>query len=124
MLNAIYTKSRQCDIFLMTTRCTHQVSNMLSKPNFSIFDGSGCNYSHLKYIKISSIEDPLKDEVMKILSVSFTTVLLLEQSPRTPLSYLSKSAVSAMLPLFFSGCQDPITFVVPVLLVIVDELKY
>ena len=81
---------------------------MLSKPNFLIFDGSGRNYFHLKYLKICSIEDPLKDEVVKILRASFTTVLLLEQC-LTPLIYLSKSAVSAMLPLFCSGCQDPIT---------------
>ena len=58
---------------------------MLSKPIFLIFDGSGRNYFHLKYIKISSIEDPLKDEVVKILRASFTTVLLLEQC-LTPLS--------------------------------------
>lgn len=45
---------------------------MLSKPIFLIFDGGGCNYFHVKYIKISSIEEPLKDEVMKILRASFT----------------------------------------------------
>lgn len=45
---------------------------MLSKPNFLIFDGGGCNYFHVKFIKISSIEEPLKDEVMKILRASFT----------------------------------------------------
>ena len=94
--------------FLMTSRYAHKVSNMLSKPNFLVCDGSGRNYFHLKSIKISSIEDPLKDEVVKILRASFTTVLLLEQC-LTPLSYLSKSAVSAMLPLFCSDCQDPIT---------------
>ena len=97
---------------------------MLSKPNFLVFDGSGRNYFHLKYLKISSIEDPLKDEVVKILRASFTTVLLLEQC-LTPLSYLSKSAVSAMLPLFCSGLPRSHHFavVVPVLLIIADELK-
>ena len=59
-------------------------------------------------MQLFPLKDPLKDEVMKILRASFSTVLLLEQC-LTPLSYLSKSAVSAMFPLFCSGCQDPIT---------------
>lgn len=104
--------------FLMTSRYTHKVSNMLSKPNFLIR-----NYFHLKSIKISSIEDPLKDEVVKILRASFTTVLLLEQC-LTPLSYLSKSAVShASFILLGLPRSHHFAVVVPVLLIIADELK-
>lgn len=98
---------------------------MLSKPNFLIFDGSGRNYFHLKYLKISSIEDPLKDEVVKILRASFTTVLLLEQC-LTPLSYLSKSAVTvshASFILLGLPRSHHFAVVVPVLLIIADEMK-
>lgn len=82
---------------------------MLSKPNFLIFDGSGRNYFHLKYLKISSIEDPLKDEVVKILRASFTTVRLLEQC-LTPLSYLCQpcflySARVAKIPSLCRRCS-------------------
>lgn len=93
---------------------------MLSKPNFLVFDGSGRNYFHLKYLKISSIEDPLKDEVVKILRASFTTVLLLEQC-LTPLEVCCVSHASFIL--LGLPRSHHFAVVVPVLLIIADELK-
>lgn len=86
---------------------------MLSKPNFLVFDGSGRNYFHLKYLKISSIEDPLKDEVVKILRASFTTVLPLEVCCVSHASFI----------LLGLPRSHHFAVVVPVLLIIADELK-